>query len=344
MKYLLVLGNGFSMDLLNHIGKLNDYPLNNLFSFGDKLCWPENGSNAFISFRNTPNLWLLGVRSNNPVGRNSQIVENIITCANAIYTKNPKDRFVDFNIKGDIYINAYKELVCFLKYLFVHFDQGVEITEEALFDWPWARMLKKLARDEEVEEVCIITFNYDLWMERVLDVLNIEYRTAVIENGGAGKFVIVKPHGSISFVHNKSSDISNFNINYNYEVEILEGEAHDFTWRMTDLFCHSPITPLIPPAGDSGRFNVTWAGKLREKAKQTSDSLEAGDRVVICGLSYWYVDRREIDEILLHLNNKCEIAYINPNPPEALDAVLTSLFCNYEHYLDVGRYAGGQNA
>lgn len=111
---------------------------------------------------------------------------------------------------------------------------------------------------------------------------------------------------------------------------------------MGGLRCHSPITPLIPPAGDSERFGLTWAGKLKAEAERKSASIDENDKVIICGLSYWHVDRKEIDEILLSLNSKCDLAYINPNPPEALDAVLTSLFSNYEHYVSAERYAGGQ--
>lgn len=183
MKYLIVLGNGFSMDFLNHIGKLEDFPLANLLSFGDKLCWPANGANAFISFRNTPNLWLLGVRSNNSTEKNTNIIENIITCANAMYMKKSHDRYRSANNKGDLYINAYKELVSFLKFLFIHFDEDLSFSRGDLDDWHWARILRSLENDSNVDEVNIITFNYDLWMERVLEALGIGYRTTVIENG-----------------------------------------------------------------------------------------------------------------------------------------------------------------
>lgn len=342
MKYLLVIGNGFSMDFLKHIGKLENYPLGNLLSFGDKLCWPSNGTNAFISFRNTPNLWLLGVRSNNSAEKNMQIVENIITCANAMNMKKPVERFGDPNNKGDVYINAYKELVSFLKFLFIHFDDELSVSIDDLEGWHWASILKNIDDDKDVSEVNIITFNYDLWMERILGVLGIDYKTTVIENGGAGKFSITKPHGSISFIHATSSDVSNFNINYNSEIGILEGKDSDFTWSMDDLRRHSPITPLIPPAGDSDRFDLTWAGKLKAEAESKAANINENDSVILCGLSYWHVDRKEIDEILLGLNRKCELAYINPNPPETLDAVLTSLFDNYEHYVSAERYAGGQ--
>lgn len=342
MKYLIILGNGFSIDLLRHIDKFDDYPLTNLLSYGDKLRWPANDCNAFISFRHTPNLWLLGVRSHNSAERNMQIVENIITCANAIQMKKRDITRKAPASVGDVYLNAYKELVSFLKFLFIQFDQEIKIENDDLLGWHWAELLKSLNENEKVSQVDIITFNYDLWMERVLELLNIDYKTTVIENSGGGKFSITKPHGSISFVHSKSLDVENFNINYSNEIEILEGGEDDFTLEMEDLKKHSPITPLIPPAGDSNRYQLTWAGKLKREAECKAKAIEDGDKVILCGLSYWHVDRQEIDEILLNLTSQCELAYINPNPPEALDAVLTSLFKNYEHYVSAERYAGGQ--
>ena len=56
------------------------------------------------------------------------------------------------------------------------------------------------------------------------------------------------------------------------------------------------------------------------------------DEMILFGLSYWHVDRNEIDEILLSMDNKMEVRFVNPNPPTALEAVLTSLFRNYIHF------------
>ena len=271
-----------------------------------------------------------------------QIVENVITCANAIQMKKRETQSTAHASVGDVYLNAYKELVSFLKFLFIQFDQEITITNEGLSRWHWADLLKGLDEDENVGQVDIITFNYDLWMERVLEALNIDYKTTVIENVGGGKFSITKPHGSISFVHSKSRDVTNFNINYSNEIAILEGVENDFTLEMDNLKQHSPITPLIPPAGDSSRYKLTWAGKLKAEAESKAKAIEEGDKVILCGLSYWHVDRHEIDEILLNLTSQCELAFINPNPPEALDAVLISLFKNYEHYVSAERYAGGR--
>lgn len=339
MKYLLILGNGFSLDFLAHIKMSGEIPLTNLISYGDKLDWPVSGGGAFISFRNTPNLWILGVRPSNQAEENNRIVENIITCANAFYLKTPSARGFGVSDRRSIYIHAYHELVVYLKYLFVSFDESVKVNAGELKDWSWIKMLKSLNVDPEVESVDIITFNYDVWLERALDILEIPYDISVISGAEcSNKISITKPHGSISFMHKKQMDPSAFSINYTSDY--LEGEPSDFTLKMKDLGTSTPIIPLIPPAGDSERFNPTWAGKIRAFAVEKAKGLKRGDKVVLCGLSYWHVDRGEIDDLLLNVSETVDLAYINPVPPDTFDAVLTSLFSNYEHFTSAERFTG----
>lgn len=339
MKYLLILGNGFSIDLLTHLGRHTDVPLSNLFAYGDKLLWPANGQNAFISFRNTPNLWILGVRPSNGAEKNNQIIENVITCANAYYLKDPDTRSIGQADKRSIYIYAYRELVVYLKYLFVSFDKVVPINNDAISDWPWANLFKNLSRNTTINKIDIVTFNYDVWLERALDALEIEYNVSVISKDEDKKFSVTKPHGSISFIHSKKMEPSAFSINY--ESDYLEGGSNDFSVEMEGLDSNTPIIPIIPPAGDSERFNLTWAGNLRSDAVKKARSMGEGDHVVLCGLSYWHVDRKEIDDLLMKVSDKVNLSYINPSPPETFDAVLTSLFSQYEHYTTISRYTEG---
>lgn len=88
---------------------------------------------------------------------------------------------------------------------------------------------------------------------------------------------------------------------------------------------------MIPPAGDSGRLHNTdtWAKTLRERAEEAAKAIESNDNVILCGLSYGYVDRKELDGILLNLNQECNFTFINPNPPRDLNAVLMTIFRNY---------------
>lgn len=339
MKYLLILGNGFSIDLLKYLNKNDSIPLTNLVAEGDKLHWPADNGGAFLSFRNTPNLWILGIRPSNPSERNNQIIENIITCANAYYLKAPSSRSFGTTDKRSIYIDAYRELVVYLKYLFVHFDKTIDIKLEDLKDWPWARLLRAIADDSSVHSVNVVTFNYDIWLERTLEALGLNYNVAILSSAASAKISVIKPHGSISFVHKKHLDPSAFSINY--ASDYLEGKISDFDVLTSDLDRNTPIIAIIPPAGDSDRFNLTWAGHIRSHALTQAKALSDGDKVVLCGLSYWHVDRREIDDLLLNISDKAELAYINPSPPATFDAVLTSLFRQYEHYTSAERYLGG---
>ena len=79
------------------------------------------------------------------------------------------------------------------------------------------------------------------------------------------------------------------------------------------------------------RLGITapWSQHLRNKAKSAALDISAKDEVVLCGISYWHVDRRELDELLLNLNQDSWFTFINPSPPRNLNAVLISIFKNY---------------
>ena len=84
----------------------------------------------------------------------------------------------------------------------------------------------------------------------------------------------------------------------------------------------------MPPAGDSSRFKFAWAKTLRNIILEKSKSINKNDELIISGISYWHVDRQEIDEILINLNHNIDVYLINPNPPTVLNAVLTTIFNN----------------
>lgn len=75
----------------------------------------------------------------------------------------------------------------------------------------------------------------------------------------------------------------------------------------------------------------SWASYLRFKALENAKIIANDEKntVVICGISYWHVDRKEIDELLINLNPQGDLVFINPNPPRDLNAVLISIFKNY---------------
>jgi len=141
---------------------------------------------------------------------------------------------------------------------------------------------------------------------------------------------ILKPHGSISFTHKEHIDIDAFSLSSG--GGLLDGTVADLTVRYDELARNYVLTAMIPPAGDSTRLNHTWAGQIRARARDLAKSLRKDDQVVVCGLSYWHVDRAELDELFVHLDPGVDVKVVNPRPPESLDAVLRSLFPNYIAY------------
>ena len=320
----IILGNGFTIDFLKSLGKQSEINSANLFSNGEKVPWPGNNQSGFLSYKYCPNLWNLGARPNSSPEQTIELIEDIITCANILQQNNRNE--------SNIYIQAYKELASYLYALFAYYDSKIDVPNTNLEDWGWIEYLKKLNSDHNIAKVHIVTYNYDIWLERVLQKLNIDFDVIGFSEGGS-KFKIYKPHGSISFVHKVRKVVDDFKIDY--DADTNDGNISEFKVQYEDLDSLNKINAIIPPAGDSSRLDFKWATDIRtasiEKAKNLSDS----DELIFCGMSYWHVDRLEVDSILTNISSEISnVRVINPNPPRVLNAVMTTLFKNVIFYGD----------
>lgn len=141
--------------------------------------------------------------------------------------------------------------------------------------------------------------------------------------------MIFKPHGSISFSSKiKIQESSPFSVR-DLISESISQNAEDFEIKYNLLEDYPLVNAIIPPAGDAKRFSFGWITEIRRGISEILDKSASKDERILFGLSYWHVGR---NEILLSMDSKMEVKYINPNPPTALDAVLTSLFKNYIHF------------
>lgn len=131
----------------------------------------------------------------------------------------------------------------------------------------------------------------------------------------------MKPHGSISFAHKQVTDRDSYSIKL--DDELLDGSTDEFTVNYEDLDSNFLVSALIPPAGESSRFNHTWAAQIRGTAKHKASRLSKDDEMIICGLSYWHVDRAELDELLVSCDPLLNVTMVNPNPQRTINAVLT---------------------
>jgi hypothetical protein len=298
--------------------------VSNLFEYGELVSWPGNDKPGFLSYRYCPNLWTLGARPNMNTSDAIALIEDVITCAN-ILNKNPRST-------NNIYIKAYKELVTYLKALFIHYDTLLDVPNIDISNWGWLKFLKKLNDSEDVAKIHIVTLNYDIWLERIFRKMGIEFSISNFENDDK-KIVIYKPHGSISFDHKVNREKEAFEISYDSDSN--DGEISEFNVKYENLTALNSINAIIPPAGDSSRLDFKWAKDIREKARSVASQLNENDELLICGISYWHVDRLEIDSILTSINPKInEIKIINPSTPKVFNAIITTLFDKVIFYKD----------
>ena len=144
------------------------------------------------------------------------------------------------------------------------------------------------------------------------------------------KFRLFKPHGSISFKYKSDLPLSSFNINYQ-ELK-TECSAIDINVKYDDLYTNNPIIFLIPPAGDVNRTKNGWNTSLRGIYEPILEKLNKNDLMIISGISYWHVDRSEIDNILIAPARDIDLVNINPFMDKYFESVINSLFNNYIHF------------
>lgn len=314
----IMLGNGFSIDLMNQLKMSDKINLSNLFAAGSDVPWPATDSPGFLSFQNCPNLWTLGARPYLNGEDSLRIIEDVITCANILPQRT--------EINDKIYIRAYNELEQYLMSLFVHYTGKVKLRKDKINNWGWVKFLRSLASNKDVKTVNIVSFNYDVWLELILELYGIPFSIAGLSEKKE-KFHIFKPHGSIAF-HSTKRDKEAYSIQYRDSFD--NHPLKDFKYDNKNLDCLNLVNAIIPPAGDSTRLSQMWSSELRNQIKMAATSLGKDDSVVICGLSYWHVDRKEIDTYLSAISPEIEnLIMINPNPPEVLNAVLMTLFNQY---------------
>lgn len=83
--------------------------------------------------------------------------------------------------------------------------------------WGWSTLFQNLNSNPNITSVTIVTYNYDILLERILELIGIKYQMVEFESEEQ-KFRILKPHGSISFRSKKEYDKESFSIKYGWIV------------------------------------------------------------------------------------------------------------------------------
>lgn len=322
---MLVVGNGLTIDLMHKLNFSQTVDTQCLFRKGDLVPWPDgSGEIGFLSYKYCRCLWNLGARPYLDKKESNLIIEDILSCANMMPMSG-----AGYTDPNNIYINAYFELVAYLKQLFVHYDKLVPasiLRSSAVLSWGWLKLIKAAYADKTFDKIIIITYNYDVFLERILKAKKIPFSVLPIE-GDKTKISIIKPHGSISFAYHLENDKSLFSIKRGPD---LEASINEFKIRYDQLDGNYLVNALIPPAGDSSRLTFKWANQLRKEALDAAAKLKKDDILILSGLSYWHVDRKELDEVITTVSRDVRTYLVNPDPPRALNAVLS---CSFENFI-----------
>ena len=334
--YFLV-GNGFSINIIKKIGKDKDIDLSNLFSMGDKVSWPDNEKECFLSKKHCPDLWELGAKTTNTKEEATRLISNIITSMNAhsLYLTDSKRIQA---VKDTSCYRAYCQLVSYLKNLFIHYNKCVSTESfETLFNpdqkyFFISFIQKQLERGNKIR---IITYNYDVFLERMLSFAKIPFKMAGFDEIDENDpLVIFKPHGSISFETIVKTMPGQ---SYNNMRDPFDGAKTPLAEMNVNLNIErdqSIINPLIPPAGDANRMPSGWVKELNNEITKCILGASETDELIIYGVSYDHVDRNELDRIVTMLPYGMNVQYINPYPSDTFEMVLASIFENYSHYKD----------
>ena len=323
----IALGNGFSISLIDLLGKENNVDLRNLFSKGDEVPWPDNMENGFLSRKYCKSLWTLGARTTMTVNEANAFISNIITCLNVFnFASTNNESLIDTRSEANIYITAHNELSTYLKNLFIYYNSL--ITDKDLGEIADKVFLIEYIKGEKQKgnEIVIITYNYDIFLERLLKIKKIAFNVTGFTNSNA-KIQVIKPHGSISFVSKTKTIGKTFEFKNTFDSVTFD--INDLTINYTLEKDTSLVNAIIPPAGDSNRLNKGWAKTIRDSLNQIIKTSTERDTLIIYGLSYDHVDRIELDEIITTISSEINVKYINPFPSVTFDVVLSSIFRNY---------------
>lgn len=323
-KTIVMLGNGFSIDFITKFNEFSDkkkpIDLTNLFSQGDKVKNPWNEKKGFLSFADCPSLWTLGAHPNISAQETNKIITDIVTCANMMKNKTDETEEV-----SQIYLRAYCEFISYIKSLFVYYNEQITDKEIENFiksvDWGWKFFFEKMKSSKN--EYIFITYNYDIWLERIFKALKIKY--SCLDKYTKSNITMIKPHGSINYCSTEDMKVNSYSKHRYY----INDDYPDIKINSDNMLSYRGI--LIPPAGESINSG-NWASKLRDQVLKCTSDIKKNDNVIICGISYWYVDRFEIDKFLLSINPEANVFYINPNPPSDLNSVLMTVFKHYKVY------------
>jgi hypothetical protein len=250
-------------------------------------------------------------------GEPDLMIDRLPRLREAIATERAKGLDNDFKIIDEIarrYAEGLEggfELDCELRhYLALAYSEFQTVVDSVeLSGWHWVEFLR--AHADRIAGA--FSFNYDLVLESALAAAGLPYMRAVQnENSGTP---LVKPHGSADF------EYVGVQIPTGYPLSGWAGNNNTPAMALPrDKLLTARMGPeLVAPLQGSHIRQFQWVATGFNWFRAIGTNLTS---CMLVGLSYWPVDRPEINEILDSLATETEVVVVNPAPPnDLLDAI-----------------------
>ena len=173
----------------------------------------------------------------------------------------------------------------------------------ATVEWPWGSWIT--ANAPRLRSA--VSFNYDLVLESLLE------RYPGVQCGpfhyDPGAFVVVKPHGSVDYT--ERADIIVNRPRYPLIAHIETSQAPLRLLPRGELRRPRHFADVVIPGEESKYSEFGWVRPGRAWARAQA---KKSRYLVFLGLSYWPVDRRELDEISNAADPSATVIVANPYP------------------------------
>ena len=212
-------------------------------------------------------------------------------------------------------------------YIVMSFSKYQEIIDKSFIskfsDWNWVDFINRHRNEIKV----IVSLNYDLVIESILDFLNIKYfhYSIQIDNGG---IAIIKPHGSINYIQNDNLTHITYPLNNVFSRNI---SPKIYCLKKEYLLEPRLEVNIVPPTQYTELLNFPWVNSGYKYIRDIGSTI---NKIIIGGVSYWECDKPEIDTILECINSNAQIININPNINSALEKTIESIF-SINNYISV---------
>lgn len=285
---VLVVGNGLTLSFLEHAGRAMA-----AWDTGSPLGWDiviDTGQpldHCFpVFYRQVGEL-----RTRHPDLSDFAIIDEIVRAH--------KRRLEDFESAL-----LYTEVRHFLSLAYSHF-QGIADNID-LTGWVWDLFLAQHADEIGL----VVSFNYDLIVERLLANSNIRLLHFTIDADTPDGVPIGKPHGSIDYTLQDNVIVMG-EISYPPKNALSLIDAPIRRINSAELLSARLHVELVPPMQATAIRHFQWVAPLFEFLRQYGGGF---DRCIFAGLSCWPVDQPELREIMASMSPNAEIIVSNPDP------------------------------